>query len=224
VCGDGFVTAPETCEPGGTATCNDSCTARAPVCGDTFITSPETCDDGNAISGDGCDSSCQLEFAGEEDLTQLGVIIAAVPNPLGGGNKDIEVIRDGDKPAPGTGESSRQFDTWDGVDASTEDWIGYEYLTDYAFSRVLFQEGRQFWDGGWFDSLTVQIRQGGVWVEAPSVSILPTYGGENGLSFETYELVFLPTTGDAIRIYGNPGGYANFISVGELEVFGNAAP
>jgi hypothetical protein len=32
-------------------------------------------------------------------------------------------------------------------------------------------------------------------------------------------MTFTPTLGDGIRIYGDPGGWSNFISVGELEVF-----
>jgi len=41
--------------PNGTATCTLGCVARTAVCGDTFVTSPETCDDGNTVTGDGCD-------------------------------------------------------------------------------------------------------------------------------------------------------------------------
>jgi len=36
-----------------------------PVCGDGLIGRGETCDDGNAVSGDGCSSTCQLELACE---------------------------------------------------------------------------------------------------------------------------------------------------------------
>jgi hypothetical protein len=50
----------------------------------------------------------------------------------------------------------------------------------------------------------------------------PPYAGNNGVSFEMYELRFTPVSADAIRLYGNPGGSANFISVGELRVL--AAP
>ena len=39
------------------------------------------------------------------------------------------------------------------------------------------------------------------------------------MSFETFTLAFTPIQGDAIRIYGAPGGAAAFISVGELEVY-----
>ena len=35
--------------------------ASAPICGDGVITGSETCDDGDALSGDGCSSTCQTE-------------------------------------------------------------------------------------------------------------------------------------------------------------------
>ncbi|MBL7715641.1 MAG: DUF4215 domain-containing protein [Bdellovibrionales bacterium] len=35
--------------------------SNSPVCGNGAIASPETCDDGNAVSGDGCSSSCTVE-------------------------------------------------------------------------------------------------------------------------------------------------------------------
>ena len=57
VCGDGEVTAPETCDAGGeSATCNLDCSAAS--CGDgTLNTSAgEECDDGNLVDGDGCNT------------------------------------------------------------------------------------------------------------------------------------------------------------------------
>ena len=49
----------------------------------------------------------------------------------------------------------------------------------------------------------------------------PAYPGtNNGVNYETYTLDFPATTGDAIRIAGPPGGSNVFISVGELEVWG----
>ena len=120
----------------------------------------------------------------------MGTIIASIPFPLGGGNHDLEVIRDGDKPPVGNADSSRQYDTWDGIDPATEDWIGYSYASPYTFNRVVFQEGREFFDGGWFDLLTVQVRQGGVWNEVSSLVITPSYPGANGQSYETFEMTF----------------------------------
>jgi hypothetical protein len=154
------------------------------------------------------------------DLTALGTIIARVTSPLGGG-RNIEVIRDGDKPPVGNVDSARQYDTYDGVNAADEDWIGYAYATPKTFMRVVFQEGKHFVDGGWFETLTVQVRHGGVWSDVSGLTITPSYAGNNGIGFETYLLDFAPTVGEAIRIVGAPGGSADFISIGELEVFGS---
>ncbi|MEM7436219.1 MAG: DUF4215 domain-containing protein, partial [Myxococcota bacterium] len=219
-CGDGEVNnMTETCDPPGTATCNDSCTSRVPVCGDGFVTPPETCEDGNLVDGDGCTATCQIEANPTgADLTDDGTIIALVIQSLGGGG-NINRIRDDDIPPVGSADFSRQYDSWDGANTSPEDWVGYAYTSDQVFGRVVFQEGRHFFDGGWFDSLTVQVRQDGVWNEVSGLTTTPSYPGNNGVNFETFELTFLPIVGDAIRIYGDPGGAADFISIGELEVY-----
>ncbi|MEM8607394.1 MAG: DUF4215 domain-containing protein [Myxococcota bacterium] len=212
VCGDGFLTPPEDCEPGGTATCDDDCTFREAVCGDGFLTPPETCEDGNVVGGDGCSATCQVEgLPSGADLTDDGSIIASVL-------KWMVVIRDDDFAPVGSIDSSRQYDSWTGTGAM-EAWVGYEYSIDQIFGRVVFQEGRHFGDGGWFETLTVEVRQGGVWTEVSGLTVDPLYPGNNGVTFETFDLTFAPVVGDAIRIYGVPGGSSEFISVGELEVY-----
>jgi hypothetical protein len=155
----------------------------------------------------------------EGNLAPLGQPIALVTQPTGGGNHDIEVIRDGVKPAVGSSVSSTQYDTFSGSDSRPSDWIGYSFSKNYSFTRVNFQEGRHFADGGWFATLTVQVRQNGSWVNVSQLVVQPAYPGNNGTNFETFVLSFAPITGDAIRIFGTPGGSARFISVGELEVF-----
>ncbi|MBA2350702.1 MAG: IPT/TIG domain-containing protein, partial [Burkholderiales bacterium] len=163
--------------------------------------------------------------AGGADLTQLGTIIARVTAPTGGGSRNREVIRDGDKPPVGNFDSSRQYDTYDGNNTATEDWIGYQYSATQNFGRVVFQEGRHFGDGGWFETLTVQVRQGGVWNAVSGLTITPAYPAvDDNETFETYTLQFNAIQGDGIRIFGRPGGGADFISVGELEVFEAAGP
>src|SRR4029077_16079189 len=82
------------------------------------------------------------------------------------------------------------------------------------------QEGVNFWDGGWFNTLTVQVRRNGVWTTVSGLTSTPTYPPNDGVSYETYTLNFAPTTGDGVRIDGAPGGQSQFISVGELEVYG----
>lgn len=76
VCGNGQVEGTEGCDPavrdwdlgdGCTPTCKaePSCPpsggACATTCGDGFALGNEACDDGNAVSGDGCSASCQIE-------------------------------------------------------------------------------------------------------------------------------------------------------------------
>ena len=116
------------------------------------------------------------------------------------------MIRDGDRPARGTGDTRRQYDSYDGNNAASEDWIGYTFASAQTFTRVVFQEGVHFWDGGWFLSLTVQVRQSGQWVAVRNLVTTPAYAGNNGASYDTYTLGFDPIQGDGIRIYGAPGG------------------
>jgi hypothetical protein len=62
------------------------------------------------------------------------------------------------------------------------------------------------------------VRQNGSWLNVTGFSIAPAYSC-NGVNYESYTLGFTKITGDGIRIYGEPGG-DQFISVGELEVYG----
>ncbi|RZL86018.1 MAG: DUF1929 domain-containing protein [Variovorax sp.] len=156
-----------------------------------------------------------------QNLTALGTVIAKITAPLGGGSRNIQIIRDGVMPPVGSTDSALQYDTWDGANTAADDWIGYQYASAQTFNRVVFQEGKHFPDGGWFTSLTVQVRQGGNWVNVSGLAVTPAYpASNNNTSFETYTLQFTPVSGDAIRIFGVPGGSAAFITVGELQIFG----
>jgi hypothetical protein len=120
----------------------------------------------------------------------------------------------------GTNNSSQQYDSWDGDNAATEDWIGYTFSSAKTFTKVVFQEGMHFGDGGWFTAApTVQVRQNGTWVTVSNRVVTPAYPGNNGTSFESFTITFTQIQGDAIRLYGTPAGSAQFISVGELEVY-----
>ncbi len=154
-------------------------------------------------------------------LTPLGTPFARIPASQGLGGA-LSVIRDGDKPPVGSGEAeaARQYDSYAPATFASQDWVGYTFPTSHTFDRVVFQEGLHFWDGGWFASLAVQVRQNGQWVNVSGLAIVPAYAGNDGMSFETYTLTFTPIQGDGIRLFGAPGGASKFISVGELEVFG----
>ena len=157
-----------------------------------------------------------------QNLANLGTIIARVTAPTGSGSRNLGIIRDGVKPAVGSTSSLLQYDTYDGANTALVDWIGYQFTSPQTFNKVVFQEGKHFPDGGWFTTLTVQVLQAGSWVNVTNLSITPVYPGvNNNVSYETYTLQFTSISGDAIRIYGDAGGSAHFISVGELEVYGN---
>ena len=99
--------------------------------------------------------------------------------------------------------------------------MGTPSPSSHTFDRVVFPERIHFRDGGWFTTLTVQVRQNGQWVGVWNLAIAPTYAGNDGVSYETYTLTFTRSRGTRMRLYGTPGGDAAFISVGELEVFGS---
>ena len=151
------------------------------------------------------------------------------PNPTGGGNHDIEVVRDAKTPAVGSGDSVAQYDTYHGGAQGNDDWIGYALpappADEQRFVAIELQEGKHFVDGGWWEDLRVEVRNGGTWIVVPGVAIDPPYPFAlaqqpffDGLNFQTYTLRFEPVAGDAIRVRGNPGGSAGFVSVGELRV------
>jgi cysteine-rich repeat protein len=210
-----------TTTPTRTATPLPSATATpgSSTCGNGVLDAGEQCDDGNAVGGDCCSATCQIEST-PCTLTPLGTIVARVTNPTGTGNKSLEVIRDGDRPPVGNTDSSRQYDTYDGANSAPEDWIGYTFPSQETFSRVVFQEGKNFNDGGWFNTLTVQVRRNGVWTAVSGLTSSPVYPANDGINYETYTLSFPPVSGDGIRIDGAPGGSDAFISVGELQVYG----
>ena len=171
--------------------------------------------------GGGTSLTQTFTVAAAQNLTALGTVTAKITTPQGLGSRNLEVIRNGVMPPVGSADSLTQYDTYDGPDAATDDWIGYQYAAAQTFNRVVFQEGMHFGDGGWFKNLTVQVRQAGSWVNVQRLGATPAYPGvNNGTTFETYTLQFDAISGDAIRLYGAPGGSAAFISVGELQVFG----
>ena len=176
----------------------------------------------NPLPGGGSSAPQTFTITAAPNLANLGTIIARVTAPTGGGSKNLGIIRDGVKPAVGNTSSLLQYDTYDGANRAPVDWIGYQFSSPQTFNKVVFQEGKHFANGGWFSTLTVQVLQAGTWVNVSNMSMTPVYPGvNNNVSYETYTLQFAAISGDAIRIYGDPGGSTDFISVGELEVYGN---
>lgn len=157
------------------------------------------------------------------------------PTPTGGGNHDIEVVRDGVQPAVGSGDSAQQFDSYHGGTQGSDDWIGYDLLSapapEFRFTGLRFQEGKHFVDGGWWKDLRVEVRNGSSWSPVENLHVAPAYPFAfanqsffDGVNYQSYALDFDPVYGEALRLRGTPGGSAKFMSVGELRCRGVAAP
>lgn len=166
-----------------------------------------------------------------EDITAGGTIIARVfelvpPHPTGGGNWNAEIIRDADFPPVGNQDSQRQYDTYHGGQQGNFDYVGYTFPTTRRISGLVFQEGKHFGDGGWWDTVQYQYRNPntGNWAPIPGVIVTPAYPGNNGTSFETFSISFPPIDATGVRLAGDPGGSANFVSFGELRVMGVLVP
>ena len=146
------------------------------------------------------------------------------PQPLGTGQRDIEVIRDLVVPPTWSTNHAAQYDTFHDGDQGDEDWIGYEYVTQAGpyerFIGLSFQEGIHQPTGGWFETLGVEVRDSqGQWSPVQGLEIDPPYlGSSSPDSFEQFELRFAPVAGDAVRLVGEPGGTDGFVSAGELRV------
>lgn len=144
-----------------------------------------------------------------------------------GGGAAITVINDGDYPPTSSTDSARSWDSYHGAVLETDDWVGYTFPTDYTWSQVVFQEGKEYADGGYFiGDPHIEVRVSGVWTTVSGSSITPSYpGAPNSVNFESYQFDFTPITGDGIRIRGVPGNFGgaspSFISCGELDVFGD---
>lgn len=164
-------------------------------------------------------------YTGDRDITARGTFVARVnelnpPGPQGGGNRDPEILRDGYYPPVGDQNSFTQYDTFHFGDQGGDDWLGWTFPEPWLFTSMVFQEGIHFFDGGWFDSRRVEVRgTDGVWRQAPGLVFRPSYRGNNGVNCETFQVTFEPRVGTGIRLRGNPGGSANFLSAAELRVF-----
>lgn len=155
---------------------------------------------------------------------------ATVPNPVGGqGSKTLASLRDGVKLPVGWAVSADQFDTYTSGTRPATQYYGYNFSSNKTFSKVVFQEGMHFYDGGWFNNgtLKIQVKKSRTWTDVPFVITPPYPSGTAkaafGPSFETYTFRLNNEVGTGIRIGGTVGGSSQFVSIGELEAWGGAA-
>jgi glucose/arabinose dehydrogenase len=192
---------------------------RAPDVGSrTQLTFHLTVSDAAGAS-DSDDVVVYVDPEGAQDVSSLGAILVSERHPVGGGSHDPELIRDGVMPGPLEVDPLRQYDTVTGIPAALTS-IGYLFSEERMFERLVFQEGQHFADGGWFTSLGVEVRRGGVWRAVSGPRVTPAYPGvDDGRNWQTYTLTFSPVVGDAIQIIGPPGGSNTFITIAELRAW-----
>jgi len=165
-------------------------------------------------------------FSNEVALTAMPNLVlradtsptALVTAPTGGGLKNLNAIMNT--------VTEENYDTYDDYRTPDEDWFGYSWNEPLYFDHVVYYEGQQFHDGGWWTSLTVEFSDDGVtWNEAPNVEISPSYDFTDSRlgrrPYSRFDITFKPVRAKSIRIYGSPGGIAGFTSIAELEVYGN---
>lgn len=162
------------------------------------------------------------------NLALIGDIICSVPNPTGGGNRDLNVIRNEKIYPVGTsGAGPAQYDSMCGSGRGYF-YMGYSFKEEMTFSKLVFQEGDTWFDGGWFSDgdVKVQVCQNGTWkdVNLQKQTGYPSSDKREdfGQSCEIYTFVFDTITGDAIRLIGMTGGSSNFVSVSQIEVYAKA--
>src|ERR1051325_7665775 len=151
------------------------------------------------------------------DATTLGAPIASRLVPGNPTKAAIDVIHDRTYPPVGNGDSLGEYTTYDGTSPAL-DYLGYSFQDTLMMSSIIFQVGINSARGGWFTSLGVQVRSGGIWSDVDSLHVSPSYTGNDGSSYRSFVLSFAPRRGDGIRLIGPPGGTQKFVSAGEVRV------
>ncbi len=183
---------------------------------------PVTCDQ-PCGTGTGSVTITPAGLLGDPNIAPLAnLLITSVPAPLGGGNHDLEIIRDLSYPVPGTNNPALQYDTFDFFAPTGPDYFGYRWPNRYHFTGAKFVDGMHFGDGGYFSAPpTVEVSEDGVtWT---AVATVTGYLGNAAPNFTAYNIPFV-ADGRYLRIIGTPAGAAEFTSIAELEVYGTVLP
>lgn len=161
------------------------------------------------------------------NLAQVGKIFSSVMHPTGGGNHDINVIRNEKIYDVGTsGCGPAQYDSYNGS-GKNYFYVGFQFEEEIPFSKLVFQEGDTWFDGGWFayGDIRVEVRSNDIWTTVMLKEDI-NYPNSNerqdfGISCEIYTFKFDTIVGDAIRLIGLSGGSSNFVSIAQIEVYSN---
>jgi hypothetical protein len=113
--------------------------------------------------------------------------------------------------------SGESEDSWNG-ETKTEDYWGYTWSHALRINTLRYTSGPQSPQGGAFSQLTVQVRQGGIWLDANGWTSTPEYPLDGtAAAFTTYTFRFDTAVTDGVRLHGQPGGSEYFTSIAELS-------
>ena len=164
---------------------------------------------------------------GNVALSDRATPIVGQPNPLGGGSRDIGLMKDGVV-------SGQNYDTYDGNTPNpgslqgeeTFEFFGYLFDTPLEVHSLVYYTGGVFGDGGWWTTMGVQVTNDGMtWQDASGFVSGPVYNtrdsGSGRSAYSKYIISIIPDTVVGVRIAGHAGGSARFVSICELEVYAN---
>lgn len=164
---------------------------------------------------------------GNVALSDRATPIVGQPNPLGGGSRDIGLMKDGVV-------SGQNYDTYDGNTPNpgslqgeeTFEFFGYLFDAPLEVHSLVYYTGGVFGDGGWWTTMGVQVTNDGVtWQDASGFVSGPVYdtrdSGSGRSSYSKYIISIIPDVVTGIRVAGHAGGSARFVSICELEVYAN---
>jgi len=109
------------------------------------------------------------------------------------------------------------------------DWYSIAFPRAARVERVVFHEGdtvyfvlddpaTAVYEGGFFESLAVEVQQNGTW--RPATVLSQSEMLQQRIAFQRIEFVLSPVVCDAVRIRGPAGGTRHFTTIMELEAFG----
>ena len=154
----------------------------------------------------------------EFDNESAPIAICNLLTPTGSGSRDLSIIFDGVI-------DTKTYDTYNGKVQDDIEFVGYVFRAARTVSKVVFTEGYNYTDGGWFKNgdINVEVLIGGKWQKV-AASVSPAYPNGNqqsvfGAGYETYTFTLSESVlCDGVRISGTAGGNGDFISVNELAI------
>lgn len=160
------------------------------------------------------------------NLAQIGTIICSNPNPQGGGNRDLNVIRNENiAPIGSNSLGPSQYDSFDGS-GKTENvfYMGYSFSENMKVSKVCYQAGCTWATGGWFKngSLHLEALIDDTWTTVELLEDIKYPNSNSQTDFipnNIYIFKFDQIECKGIRIIGDAGGSEHFVSVSEIEVY-----